>query len=83
LRLDPLHEMSAPPSFFNDDLTATSSNIAYYGTYSADADQPIRGTKAAPAALPIDDRTILKTHFDELNSFLEGYVAKGKCVCHF
>lgn len=77
--------MAALASFRNNNPSpASPTNTAYSGisSYRTDSYKPIRDTKGAPAVPPIDARIIAKTHFDELNLFLESHMAKGKCALH-
>ncbi|KAF8308269.1 hypothetical protein DL93DRAFT_2171228 [Clavulina sp. PMI_390] len=61
----------------NGQPPASPTNTAYSGisNYRTDSYRPLRDANA-PAVPTIDPRLVAKTHFDELNLFLESHMAK-------
>lgn len=75
--------MSALSNFRNANpspASPTSTTYSGISNYRTDSYKPLRDTKGAPAVPQIDPRIITKTHFDELNIFLESHMAKGELI---
>ncbi len=60
---------------------ASPTNTTYSGisNYRTDSYRPLPNNSAAQFAAP-DPRTVARVHFDELNSYLASYLAKGTSV---